>query len=504
MKKLKKMMTYIIAASLGIMPLQTLAYEGEMGYFGGVTPGKKLPTMISLAAEKSKNIGTVELPYQENIYLTGKPITVTGTLTFKPVVLDDDEEVGDYKESYIIEAEDVASDSKVTRTVTLETSYVYNPLTKQTTKTSEVTNWSEIVKVEGETYQLDEDASTFSKSILEEATPGVMYYSGDVIYQAVYKVLNGEDGEVITLNNTTELYGYDHVYAKTETQKRKIQIDAGGQQFYIEEMPTYTTNKELQYSSNEPEAMSFEGNYREINRGTGSLVYQIIRGDYELFDHQKQGGTQVVDTPSVEQLGAVDLSHLKGHPGEWDAKKLYSLGILKGNPKAFSPNLAVTKGDFVKLLVDALRIPLPEEKKGSRKKSDEDAVVVFTDLTQEDSFYPYAMAAYEAGLLPSGKANPGKYLTREEMYTLIVRAIGLEQLGIGADSIATPYVDDANISPAYKNSIYAASRINLIPMNNGYFFPQSTVRYMDAVTVLVDLLDYLRHDLQKDYAEKMI
>ncbi len=502
---MKKKLTIALLACMLVTPLQ--AYEGEMGYFGGISPGYKLPTATMLAQDKLKTPSSITLPYKENIYLTGKAIPVEGTLQIKPQVLNKEKPTGTYTETYIIKAE--SGDSKVTRTITLDTTYVYDEVTKQATKTSTVKKWTELVVVEGVTYQLQEKDSHFSKSIIEDYTPGVTYYRGDVSYESVYVEIGNEAASPLRMQVNGPIYGYEHAYAKTETQKRNIFIASDAGSYYIEETPTYTTHKEMQYGANEPGAISFAGNYKEILRGEGANLFRIQVGNPALYDDEKQGSFATVDVPSLEQLPAVGLNHLKGHPAETDLRKMYSMKIFTGPSYLASPNEVVTRGAYIEMLVRALRIPVEqtETKKTfsfGASKTEETVAPVFTDVDKDDALYPYMMAAYKAGLIGGGTLNPGKYLERQEMIELNVAAIGLQRLGIATGGVYTPFIDDALIDQDAKIAVYAASRIGLINGEGGYIYPNKKVTMADAATFLNQMIDYLRYELRTDYDEKIM
>ena len=142
---------------------------------------------------------------------------------------------GKYNESYTISAQSADGETRVTRQVTFETQYFYDEANKKMTKISEIKRWSENVVVNGNTYRVDSAQSNFSKSILEDYTPGVMYYRGDVSYDAVYEDITGGNNYV-SLSVSGPIYGYEQTYGKTETQKRSIAIDDGTNQYYIEEI----------------------------------------------------------------------------------------------------------------------------------------------------------------------------------------------------------------------------------------------------------------------------
>ena len=130
--------------------------------------------------------------------------------------------------------------------------------------------------------------------------------------------------------------------------------------------------------------------------------------------------------------------------------------------------------------------------------------LVFYDISTESALYPYAMAAYNAGLISGGWLSPNTKLTREEMILMNVRAIGLERLGIATGGVYTPFMDDGQISGGYKTAVYAASRIGIISDSNGYIFPQKQVTVAEVAAFMNLFLDYLRYELRTDYDEKLM
>ncbi|OON98896.1 MAG: hypothetical protein ATN35_03125 [Epulopiscium sp. Nele67-Bin004] len=494
MKKLAAFMMAMITAATAT--INVYALEGEMGYFGGITPGTKIPTGIAMAQEKFEREKSYTLEYAENIYLSGEAIPVYGTLEIRPGEVNPDNPTGEYTETYIVKAASADGRSEIARTLTLRTMYLYNEAVGQITKTSTVTRWVETVVVNGMTYYLDSNKSSFSKSILEDLTPGVMYYSGDVYYKAVYNDVTGGGSDVV-INVDSRVYGYDQAFAKSETQVRNVAIDTGSNQYFIQETPTITMNKELSYASNDPFAISFAGNYKEMISGSGALQYNILLGDAQLFDDEKTGVIGVFDVPTIEQLALPTLDQLLAHPAKADIEKMYSMEIFDVNPLVFSPNQVVTRGEYIKMIVKALRIPLPEINAKTN-------VSPFNDLDIDSALYPYVLAAYDAGLISGGTVSPSTYLTMQEMIVFNVRAIGLERLGFGIGVGQTPYLDDNSIADYAKSAVYAASQIGIIPSTNGYIFPTKVITYADCAAMMNQLIDYLRYDLQKDYNQHMM
>ena len=142
--------------------------------------------------------------------------------------------------------------------------------------------------------------------------------------------------------------------------------------------------------------------------------------------------------------------------------------------------------------------------RGRTRLSHRFMIAPFTDLATTDAYYPYAMAAYNAGLIEGGAFSGNSTLTREMVYVLNVRAIGLERLGIGTYGNYTAFMDDSQISSWAKSSIYAAARLGIISPENGYVFPKKTVTKAEGATFMDELINYLRYDLQKDYNDKML
>ncbi|PHV70140.1 hypothetical protein CS063_11730 [Sporanaerobium hydrogeniformans] len=494
---MKKIITVGLVLMLAFTPVS--AAEGEMGYFGGVSSGKKMSTLTAQSQVKKNTVSKYTLPYKEVVYLSGKPEVVEGTITINPGKgVDKDKGIGDYTESYIVSAQNKDKTASVSRSVSFKTQYVYDAERRQTVKTSTISKWTENVLANGQSYQLKAADSTYSKSILEHYAPGVTYYRGDIDYTASYTA--GEDTVTVTVEGP--IYGYEQAFAKTETQKRTITIQKGedGEGYTVYETPTITAYKDITYGANEPDAISFAGNYKELIRSEGVLNYEL--DNPHLYEDERMGSLSVQSAPIIDQLSVRDIPSMLGHPARTDVSKAYSLKLFTEEPDNFSPNQVVTREEYITMLVKALQMPLPEIEKKSSKKVVEQSP--FTDVDLEDSFYPYAKAAYDAGLIGGGRVNRGSYLTREAMYVLNIRAMGLERLGIGTAGNYTPFVDDNVISPWAKNAIYAASKIGLITVNNGYIFPTKKVTKAECATFLNQFLNYLRYDLQKDYNEKML
>ncbi|MGL5727204.1 MAG: hypothetical protein ACRCYD_05050, partial [Plesiomonas sp.] len=80
---MKKLGAILLLLTMMASPLAAL--EGEMGYFGGISPGTKLPTTAErLNPKAASKISKYTLPYKETVYVTGRPVTMTGTIEVRP------------------------------------------------------------------------------------------------------------------------------------------------------------------------------------------------------------------------------------------------------------------------------------------------------------------------------------------------------------------------------------------------------------------------------------
>lgn len=471
------------------------AKEGEMGYFGGISVGTRLPTAIERSQDKKTSNTKVSIPYKENVYLTGKAETVTGTIEFKPGSIDKTKGKGKYSEAYTIKAANGDGTVKVTRSITINTEYVYNAEINQTTKISTLSKWTETISIDGSTYTLDKNKSSFSMSTIEEYMPGVTYYRGDLQYDAVYK--SAAEGEsFVTVSVTSPIYAYEHAYAKGEVQKRTVLVDKGKQQFYITESPSTTVYKDMQYDKNELNATSMDGNYKDLIRGEGYLNYNIIQGSSELSKKEKAGTLSLSNSPIIEQLVVPKVANIQGNPAQNAIKRLYSLGAVPVKAENYKPNALISKKDYILMLVKSLQLKVEPQKTISKRQNP------FKDVSSLDNHYPELLAAYDTGLIGKGVFNGSAILTKEQALTLNVRALGLERLGSVA-AVNTPFIDDAEISGWAKKSVYVSYKLGLMNSSNEKVNPKKKVSHSEAAILINSLIDYMRYDLQKDYNEYM-
>ncbi len=495
-----KILSRAISAIVCVCILSTNVYANTLDYgvFGGIAEGRKLPkTTEQLLNTKAKNTkNTLTMPYKEMIFLTGNPKEYNGNITVSSKG-EATSNNGKYTVSYKV-ANGATTPKGMTLNRTIDYNVNYRKEENQTIKDYEFSKWTEQITVDGKTFNLDNKESKSSIGIIEEKTPGVTYYKGDVSHRAVYTF--GEDKIIQEISGV--IYGYNSAWSSTETQKLNVTLTAKDWQMQYQLRPSVSVNKTLEYSKNEPTAISFEGNYKEVMQNKSGLNYNIyVMPPQFAYNNNASGNISIPSFNTFEQLIVPDMSYLKGHFAEEDIKKLFSMQILTGDPKFYKPNQAITRGQFTKMLVKAIKLPIENVQQNGPIQ------LVFSDVMPDREEYPYIMAAYNAGLA-FGKTD-GKYhiddpIERQEAIVILLRTLGLEHLGLDPTPI-TPFTDDKYIEPWAKKEIYAANRIGIISGDDeGKFKPQAFISKAEAAAIVNRLINYMRYDMQVDYTENIV
>ena len=481
---------------------------GQMGFFGGYNEGKRLPKTTELilaetgaAKNNARRTETNATVYKEMIALSGVMEEFEGLLTVKSTGdVTDKDQAGTYKVTYTVQPVKNAQGAlQIDRNIVFNVNWRKEGA--QVVKDYEAVSWRETI---GD-YSIDLSQSHFNVSVLEDRTAGVTYYKGDVSMKAVYIANEAK----IVKETFGSLYGYDCAWSSTETHRLDTQIYGPDWQMNYQVRPSVSVNKTLQYSENEPMAISFAGNYREVMSNQSGLQYNIFLQPPWNYDKPHQGSSTINSYNSFEQLIAPDTAFLKGHAAESDINKLFSMGILMDIPTYYQPGQAITRGQFVTMLVRAVKLPveLPEKAPTTRNRKNVTVDVVFPDVSPDREDYPYIMAAYKAGLAV-GRGNGHFYvdysIQREEALVLMLRTLGLSNLGLDPTPV-TPFVDDADVSVWAKQDLYAAYKLGLIkPDSNGKIRPKEIISKAEAAALVNHLIEYMRTGLQSDYTEHIV
>ncbi len=515
MRFFKKCLCLALAFSL-LQPVSCFAEMGDMGFFGGISEGTRLPKSTEIIINQNnaktkttKATAATGLKYKEVVFISGKPEVFEGVLTVKTGTIKDTDQFGSYTETHTVKPTAASGATLIDRTVTFNVNFRKEG--NQVIKDYEVTRWDEAIKTQTATYTLDPTLSHFGVSIIEDHNAAAVYYKGNISQNAVYTTGTGDEEQAVA-NVTTDVsgsfYGYRSAWSSSEVHRIDATVDNGDWQMQYQIRPSVSVSKLMQYDKNEPQAISFEGNYKEIMQNTSGLEYNIFVKPAKFADVAESGKINIPVYNSFEQLIAPKgLTFLKGHFAESDIKKLFSMQVLSGDAKLYKPEQAMTRGQFVSALVKAIKLPITPVETNKRPNKNAVVSITFPDVTEDRPEYPYIMAAFENGIAigrDDGKFYIDKPIDRQEAFAIMLRTLGLQNLGLDPTPM-TPFTDDAKIGNWAKSNIYAAYRLGIIDGDeNGNLRPMNLLSKADGAALLNRLIDYMRQDLANDYTDHIV
>ncbi|MDR1703445.1 MAG: S-layer homology domain-containing protein [Clostridiales bacterium] len=518
-----------------------MAYPSELGFWGGITSGTRLPKATEII---TANAGRQTRPepetgeYKEVVFINGVPKEFVGQMTVtRGGGVVEGQDSGIYTESYLVE-ESAATTEDITidRDIVFNVTWMRKPDNKkQIVYNYAVTAWNETIVADGNTYDLDPAQSYFEVTAIEDIKAGVNYVSGSQSMLAVYLTQAGqedgdgqedgggqedgdgqgdEDGQednagpaMTTLTRNGEYYRYESPWSKAEGHRISTRVmNSAGWQLSYEVRPSISAYKTLRYKDNEPQAISFPGNLQEVLQVESGLAYDIYDLP-QLFYGTPVYGQANIETISVfENLYPQNVSFLDGHWAQEDIRRLFALGVLDGNPVMFQPDQAMTRSQFIVALAKALRLTL-EPLPASRNRRVFVGEITFPDVGMERPDYQHIMAAYRAGIAQgkgSSNFNPDDLVTLEEAIHTIVQSIGLLDLGLDPTNM-TRFADDDVISGWAKQAMYAATRMGIFgPDENGNIGPQQQITKAFGAALINRMIEYMRTDLKRDYTEHIV
>ncbi len=188
-------------------------------------------------------------------------------------------------------------------------------------------------------------------------------------------------------------------------------------------------------------------------------------------------------TPVVkeENSGTKDIHFNDLSESHWafvNIQFLAKLDVLKGDENGnFNPEKAVTREEFVKILVEAFDLT------GGAQSG-------FADVVSGSWYADYVSVAAANGVITGkedGRFGVGEAVTREDMCVMIARVLGMGDDAEG--SLA--YSDADSIAPYAKNSVGYLSMLSMINgMPDNTFRPKDVCTRSQAARVIADILNY--------------
>ena len=500
----RRMMVGLLALAM-LLPLLCVsaeAVEGTLGYEGGISVVNRLVKDTYL--------------YREVTFVTGKPVVLDGTVTIKKTV-----KAGKETATYTYKLANAAQAATLTRVLILDTA-VDTKNNGQIAKSSLFAKLpTESLKIGSVTYTLVSES--FTRSDLTDPKPAVDYHAGEYRAKKVYRVGTGTDVPTVTVETSGTSHAYDQYWSDTQTQKLTMQVawakkgavSWGGT---AEVTVSASSRQQIEYRENEPTQISFDGGYLRTTWNEAVLGYAA---SFPEFDKSGAATDRMVgykdqlalDTePVYERLQVPDIRHLKGHFAEKAIHILYGLEVIPGTGEDFNPEKYLTRAEFVAQAVKVFKdVPADPNVRTTTTATTTAArtgtatgVIPFVDLDGKETFYPEILDASNRGIVIGRGMSffrPDDYITRAEVVTIAIRALGLGNLAPWPNAVA-PFTDNDAI-PAYaRNPAAVAAEIGILDGEaSGRFRPADFMTAAEAADMFYRLINYMGDDLVTDYRE---
>jgi len=453
-----------------------------------------------------------ENTYKEVIFVTGKPIVMEGTLDIKVKSKDNT-----ITETYRFRLENPLEKAKLDRTIKITATLSEDNNQVVTNRT--IDSFRETIDIGDTRYQSKDTDYQWNQSTINHKRPILEYYAGDILSRKVYTI-NKEESNTVTVENVGKIVGYDSPWSSTETQtmeyiikhENKLNTSTNWTGFATVEA-SYNRTKDYSYEENIPVQTSFRGGQNIVERYENVLKYSYdlprLNGNIILSGRNVGEDSFSINTvPVPERLSIPQAKDIIGHKYEYQLFLLASMDAFPLNKTYIGPNTPMTRGDFARAIVKTMDIPIEVEEKTTRKrrKNEEPILPIFKDVdTTNENFY-YIESVAKKGIM-EGKNNgyfyPYQSLTRAEVYTTLMRMLGLENLAPINKNYTTGYKDDASIPTWAKDYIYVAKELGMAEKGD-YFYPNMYVTKGEAANLIVNLIKYMQEDLRQDYRDNLL
>lgn len=497
-KKIFSVIAVILASQI-VIQSSALAAAGDAGFEGGISSWN--------------SDGKTAMKYKEVVFITGEPVVFEGDLIVKTTSKKDS-----VTSKYTYSLTNVKSSSdtlKRTLTLTTNKTTVNNKISESTT----ITKPTETIKIGGTTLVLD--SYTFSKTAITEDKPAVDYYSGKMSSEKIYTV-GSDNTNTIKVETTGDIYGYQQYWGNIEAQKLTQTITnekvTNGETSRIG-IGTANINissgmsRNLEYSENEPQVISFEGGFIQAEQNESILEYTARLTDAADYINDYSGTFKIENAPTLKSFAAPGMYKVKGHWSEQYINEMYSLNIFDENEDVFNPDDYITKAEFIAAMVNAVKnIGVAQTTStttktptiGGKKTT---VISPFTDLDVGSKYYTRINDALNMGLINGkgdGTLGANDYLIMADTLTIFINALGLENTAPGENPVT--YFKDNDQIPSYaRRPAYISQKIGLIKGDDrGNLNPTSYITKAQAATLISRFMQYLQQDIRKDYRDRVV
>lgn len=485
---MKKIISILLATIILLIPLSGIAVNIP-GYEGGIQN---------------------EIIYKEVIFVTGQPITMEGTLSIKSKAKDDI-----VTETYSYKLENKLMNAKLSRSITLKETLETNGGQVRSTKTLD--KYKETIDIDKKRYEAKDSQYQWSQGSVSHNTPLLSYHAGHYSARKTYDVDKGN--EQLTVDTIGNLVGYDGPWSATETQtieyilnwedKTDSKKDFNGTAT-VE--TSYNRTKDFLYTENTPSQISFSGGYIVTEKEENVLKYKYDLPK-DMQNKTPKGRNQGEDrlyldtNPNIKSLNIPSVRDALGHEYEEELLLMASMEGLPLESKLIGPSSAMSRGDFARIIVKAMDIPIVKEevKRSSRRNKVEPTPPLFKDVKASHRNFDYIEEVAKRNIMVGVEApnfDPDEPLSRMEAYTIVTRILGFENLA-PIKNYSLGYKDEDKVQHWAKDYIYVAKELGLIGQTD-YLYPNRDLTKGEAAKLMVDLIEYMQDELRYDYREGIL
>lgn len=483
-----------------------------------------------------------EYQYKEVLFITGEPVEVSGT-----VKVTERESKGYTTTSSTYSLENTGLGIKLKRTVSVKTSHDLREDIGQTVSSTTLDKFSENITTHDAKYKLKEYILNGSR--ITHNKPIADFFSGNWQGKKVYSV--DKDGGRVIIDTVGQDIGYSHYWGSVTTSRVEGYVDArmdilveGDDEMEEDEEESVrwdgdfsytvssTTNKYMSYIRNAPSQISFGGGYMLTEEQENLIEYsydlpEIASDGIPHRRNRERGGDSFVlkTVPKYQRLLIPELKDIGGHWAQSEIEALYSLGVFPHTSAYFGPGLPMLRSDFARAITEAAGLK-PEEgtqtgrptqngrqplmqtpQQLQQQGSSGNAAGAFSDVSQNHPDYYYIMEVEKRGIIQGvgpGKFEPDGVLTRAQAITIMIRALGFENMA-PSPGFRTRFVDDHKIPDWAMDSIYAAGEIGLVSGDSyGNLNPNEVLSRAEAAVFLYRFIRYLQNDIKRDYRDRIL
>lgn len=185
----------------------------------------------------------------------------------------------------------------------------------------------------------------------------------------------------------------------------------------------------------------------------------------------------VFSLAAIPMTAATSLSDISGHWAEKSINSLLEKNFVSGYPDGtFKPDNPVTRAEFLKILTSVLNIAPTT---GGTSE--------FSDVSPDDWFFPYVVAAVEKGIVsgyPDGTFKPNNPITRQEAAKIVVKAKGIDETQAAVDFTLSMLSDGDQVAEWAQPFVAAAVEEEIMMGDpSGAFRPNAQITRAETATI---------------------